>query len=92
MNMPYVIDDRETPRFRVARSTMVDAAILEEERRNIFDKSWLFVGHESEIENPHDFRTRNVGGRPIIFTRNADREVRVFVNLSTSRYADRNTQ
>ncbi len=78
--MPYVIDDRETPRFRVARSTMVDAAILEEERRNIFDKSWLFVGHESEIDNPHDFRTRNVGGRPIIFTRNADREVRVFVN------------
>ena len=78
--LPYVIDDRETPRFRVHRGTMVDEAILEDERRLIFDRSWLFVGHESEIENPHDFRTRNVGGRPIIFTRNADHKVKVFVN------------
>ncbi len=59
---------------------MVDADVLEDERRLIFDRSWLFVGHESEIENPHDFRTRNVGGRPIIFTRNAERDVKVFVN------------
>jgi p-cumate 2,3-dioxygenase alpha subunit len=77
---PYVIDDRETPRFRVHRSTMVDPAILEEERRQIFDRSWLYVGHESEIEQPHDFRTRRVGGRPIILTRDAGGEVRVFVN------------
>ncbi len=82
---PYVIDDRETPRFRVHRGSMVDPDVLEDERRLIFDRSWLFVGHESEIENPHDFRTRNVGGRPIIFTRNADREVRVFVNSCTHR-------
>ncbi len=77
---PYVIDDRETPRFRVHRGTMVDRDVLEDERRNIFDTSWLYVGHESEIKAPHDFRTRNVGGRPIILTRNADGDVRVFVN------------
>jgi p-cumate 2,3-dioxygenase subunit alpha len=77
---PYVIDDRETPRFRVHRGTMFDADVLEQERKLIFDRSWLYVGHESEIENPHDFRTRNVGGRPIIFTRNEDRQVKVFVN------------
>ena len=80
MKSPYVIDDRDTPRFRVHRSTMVDPAILERERRLIFDRSWLFVGHESEIAQPHDFRTRNVGGRPIIFTRHTDGSVRVFVN------------
>ncbi len=77
---PYVIDDRETPRFRVHRGTMVDDDVLELERKNIFDRSWLYVGHESEIENPHDFRTRNVGGRPIIFQRDTAGQVRVFVN------------
>ena len=76
----FIIDDRDTPRFRVNRKAMVDADVLEEERRKIFDRSWLFVGHETEIENPHDFRTRNVGGRPIIFTRDAEGDVRVFVN------------
>ena len=59
---------------------MTDPDVLDEERRLIFDRSWLYVGHESEIENPHDFRTRNVGGRPIILTRNAEGQVMVFVN------------
>ena len=75
-----IIDDRDTPRFRVNRRSMVDPAVLEDERRKIFDTSWLFVGHETEIENPHDFRTRNVGGRPIIFQRDTDGSIRVFVN------------
>ena len=77
---PYVIDDRETPRFRVHRSAMVDPDIFAEEKRRIFDRTWLYVGHESEITEPHDFRTRSVGGRPIIFTRSAEGDVRVFVN------------
>ncbi len=76
----FVIDDRETPRFRVHRSALADPVVLEEERRKVFDTSWLYVGHESEIPAPHDFRTRKVGGRPIIFTRDADGAARVFVN------------
>lgn len=76
----FVIDDRDTPRFRVHRSTMADPEILERERKEIFDRSWLYVGHESEIVNPFDFRTRDVGGRPIIFTRHSDQSIKVFVN------------
>jgi p-cumate 2,3-dioxygenase alpha subunit len=76
----FVIDDRETPRFRVHRSAMVEPEILEEERRLIFDRSWLYVGHESELPKPHDFRARNVGGRPIIMSRHTDGSLRVFVN------------
>ena len=76
----FVVDDRDTPRFRVHRSSMRDPEVLEHERREIFDRSWLFVGHETEIENPHDFRTRNVGGRPIILQRTTDGRVKVFVN------------
>jgi benzoate/toluate 1,2-dioxygenase alpha subunit len=75
-----MIDDRDTPRFRVHRSTMVDPDILATERRLIFDRSWLYVGHESEIPAAHDFRTRSVGGRPVIFARHTDESVRVFVN------------
>jgi benzoate/toluate 1,2-dioxygenase alpha subunit len=77
---PYIIDDRDTPRFRVHRSTMVDPEILEQERRLIFDRTWLYVGHESEIPGPHDFRTRSVGGRPVIFTRDTGGAAQVFVN------------
>lgn len=76
----FVVDDRDTPRFRVHRSTMVEPEILDQEKRLIFDRTWLYVGHESEIPDPHDFRTRQVGGRPIIFTRDAGGAIKVFVN------------
>ncbi len=76
----YVIDDRETPRFRVNRAAMVEPEVLAQERAKIFDTCWLYVGHQSEVANQHDFRTRRVGGRPIIMTRDATGAVRVFVN------------
>jgi p-cumate 2,3-dioxygenase alpha subunit len=81
----FVIDDREAATFRVHRSALTDPDVLEAERRRIFDTCWLYVGHESEIPEPHDFRTRSVGGRPVILTRDAEGSVRVFVNSCTHR-------
>jgi benzoate/toluate 1,2-dioxygenase alpha subunit len=80
MSHGYVVDDREHHQFRVHRSVMVEPAVLEQERACIFDACWLYVGHESEIARPHDFRTRSVGGRPIIFTRDDRGRVQVLVN------------
>jgi hypothetical protein len=61
-----VIDDRERGLFRVNRRVFTDPEILERERREVFDRSWLYAGHESEIANPGDFVARRVGGRPLI--------------------------
>jgi benzoate/toluate 1,2-dioxygenase alpha subunit len=84
---PFVLDDREKGRFRVNRRAMVDPAVLERERQQIFDRCWLFVGHESELATANEFRARTVGGRPLIFTRNPDGHVQVFVNSCTHRGA-----
>ena len=81
----FIIDDRQTPRFRVNRRAMVDPEVLEEERRNIFDTCWLYVGHESELKTPNTFKTRKVGGRPIIFTRDAGGAITVFANVCPHR-------
>jgi p-cumate 2,3-dioxygenase subunit alpha len=85
--MQYIIDDRETPRFRVNRRTMIDPDIYRIEQERIFDRCWLYVGHESELPKKHDFKTREVGGRPIIFTRKSDGTVGVFINSCTHRGA-----
>ena len=84
-DLPMIIDDRETPKFWVNRATMVEPEILELERERIFDKSWLYVGHESELPKVHDFRTRRVGGRPVIFTRSSSGSINVLVNTCTHR-------
>ena len=41
-----VIDDRERGIFRVDRHSFVDSDVFEAEKRRIFDRVWLYVGHE----------------------------------------------
>ena len=83
----YVIDDRVMPRFRVSRKTMVDPDVLAKERELIFDRSWLYLGHETELRKPNDFKTRTVAGRPLIFARDAKGKIRVWVNSCPHRGA-----
>src|SRR6516165_9959463 len=83
----YIIDDREAGRFRVNRRVFTDVQCLAEERRRIFDKCWIYVGHESEVPHAGDFRSRNVAGRPLILIRGDDSTTRVFLNTCTHRGA-----
>ena len=76
----FIIDDPENLIFRLNRRTLSDPSILDEERRKVFDRSWIYCGHASEIPNVGDFETRNVCGRPVIFCRDEDNKVRVFLN------------
>ena len=80
MRAPFIIDDRNQEIFRVHRSAFVDPDVLTAERETIFDRCWLYVGHESEVAAVNDFRTRDVGGRPVIMTRDAHGNVNVLIN------------
>jgi p-cumate 2,3-dioxygenase alpha subunit len=84
---PFIIDDPENLIFRLNRRTLSDPSILDEERIKIFDRSWIYCGHASEIPNVGDFETRNVCGRPVIFCRDEDNNVRVFLNSCAHRGA-----
>jgi p-cumate 2,3-dioxygenase subunit alpha len=75
-----IVDDCERGVFRVNRQVFTDSDVLALERECIFDRCWLYAGHESELPNPGDFRTRRVGGRPLILVRGADRQIRALLN------------
>ncbi|GAB7389149.1 aromatic-ring-hydroxylating dioxygenase subunit alpha [Bacillaceae bacterium] len=83
----YIIDDPERHLFKVNRRVFTDPQILEKEREAIFDKCWIYVGHASEIAKPNDFLTRNVAGRPILFTRDGSGKVHAFLNTCPHRGA-----
>lgn len=83
----FIDDDREMPRFRVNRRAMVDPEVFALEREHIFDRCWLYVGHETELTKKNDFKTRTVAGRPLIFARDAKGEIRVWVNSCPHRGA-----
>lgn len=65
---------------RVHRRVYVDPDLFELEMDLIFGRSWIYVGHESQVPNPGDYVTTQVGRQPVIMTRNANGEIHVLEN------------
>ena len=82
-----IVEDRNRGTFRVHRSTMTSPEIYQMEQERIFQRCWLYVGHESEVPKPGDYLRRNVGGQPIMFVRGSDGQPRVFLNTCPHRGA-----
>lgn len=82
-----IVDDGRRGLFRVHRSSMTSPALFERERERIFNRCWIYVGHESEIPHPGDYRSRTVAGRPVLFVRGKDLGIRVFLNSCPHRGA-----
>ena len=84
---PYVVEDSAKGTFMVNRRAFVAPEVLDQEQKQIFDKCWLYLGHDSEVPNPGDFLTRDVGGRELIFVRDQDGKPRAFFNTCPHRGA-----
>ena len=82
-----VYDHPDLGKFRVHRSAMVSPAVHELERQRIFDRCWLYLGHESEVPNPGDYARRVVAERPLFFARKRDGGLAVFHNTCPHRGA-----
>jgi phenylpropionate dioxygenase-like ring-hydroxylating dioxygenase large terminal subunit len=65
---------------RIHASLYTDARIFDDEMERIFRRSWVFVGHDSEIPHPGDFVTRAIGTEPVIMVRAKDGGVSVLIN------------
>ncbi|HWG00484.1 MAG TPA: hypothetical protein VG164_01380, partial [Trebonia sp.] len=64
-SVPIVAEDPGRHQFRVHRDSMTSPAIFAAEIARIFNHSWLYVGHESEVREPGDYVRRPLGGRPV---------------------------
>lgn len=73
--MERKIDDGEIP-----LSILHDDSVFQMELERIFANSWMYVGHESEIPEPGDYRRRSIGTDPFLFVRDEHDDVRVFFN------------
>lgn len=71
--------------FRVHRSAYRSPEIFKREKELIFGKCWLYLGHGTELKRKNDFVSRRVGGRDLIFVRDASDKIRAFFNSCTHR-------
>jgi phenylpropionate dioxygenase-like ring-hydroxylating dioxygenase large terminal subunit len=66
-------------------SVYVDPKLYDEEIRNIWFKTWVYIGHESEVPKRHDFVMKSLGPEPIIMTRDGQGGVRLLLNRCSHR-------
>ena len=72
---------------RVHRSIYTDAAIFEREMTHVFGAVWVYLAHESQIQNRDDFITARLGLRPLIVVRDSQGKIRALYNRCTHRGA-----
>jgi phenylpropionate dioxygenase-like ring-hydroxylating dioxygenase large terminal subunit len=65
---------------RVHRKLYVDPDIFELEIERIYEKIWIYVGHESQVPNVGDYFATKIARQQFIMVRGADGKVNVLYN------------
>lgn len=65
---------------QVHRDAYISDEIFELEQERLFSRSWLYVGHESQVPERGDYTTADLAGTPVIMMRDAGGAVRVLMN------------
>lgn len=73
--------------FKIHTRVYADRDVHDVEMRAIFERTWVYVGHESEVEQPGDYKTTFIGRQPVIISRHEDGEVHVLLNRCRHRAA-----
>lgn len=65
---------------RVHRRVYADPNVFELEMDRIFGRAWIYVGHESQVPQPGDYYTTQVGRQPVVMARHTDGQIYVLEN------------
>lgn len=69
----------------IQRDVYFDHEVYRRELEQVFGRSWLVVGHESQVQKPNDFVTQYMGEDPVLLIRDPAGRLRVFLNSCTHR-------
>ena len=77
--------DDPTQSFSLPARFYTDPEVLALEREQIFFRSWLFVGHVTDVREVGDYFTTQVFNQSVIIMRGADTRLRAFYNVCRHR-------
>lgn len=71
----------------VRREAFVSDDVYRQELARIFERTWVFLAHETEIPKPGDYVVRTLGKAPVIVVRDADGTIKAMLNSCRHRGA-----
>lgn len=66
-------------------SVYEDAKIFQAELEGIWYRTWVYIGHESEVPQPNDFVMKSIGPQPVIMTRDGEGKIHLLQNRCSHR-------
>src|SRR3954468_11192350 len=76
---PHALD-RLVEQDRVHRDVYTDPEIFQLEMERLWSRTWIYVGHASQVPNAGDFITLNIAAKALIMVRHTDGTIRVLMN------------
>ena len=71
--------------FRIGREIFTEPELFDLEMELIFEKTWIYACHGSEIAKPNDFITAQIGRYPMIITRDKEGNLHALSNTCSHR-------
>ncbi len=62
-----------------------DPEVFKLEMERIFQRVWIFVGHESQVPKPGDFRRTSIGTNEVLLVRQKDYSLKTLLNNCSHR-------
>lgn len=79
--------DPTTGHYRCDRGIFTDQELFDLEMKHIFEGNWVYLAHESQLENPGDYYTTTLGRQPVVITRTKEGELQALLNTCSHRGA-----
>lgn len=70
---------------RVHGSLYTNPGLFQAELERIWYRTWVFVGHESEVPEPNDYVIKAIGPQSVIMTRGKDGQIHLLQNRCSHR-------
>ena len=65
---------------RVHRDVYTDPEVFQLEMERLWARTWIYVGHASQLPNAGDFITVDIAAKPVLMVRQANGSIRVLMN------------
>ena len=65
---------------RVHRRVYIDEDLFQREMERLWKRAWVFVGHESQVQEPGGFLTTTLGIDPVVMVKDKRGEIHVLYN------------
>jgi len=88
MDTRDLITENENPAgFRIDRRIYTDGEIFQTELKRIFERTWVYLCHESQITEHGDYYATYIGAQPVFAIRQHDGAIGAFINACAHRGA-----